>query len=130
MAKARAITASKPRGRLSLSSEGATGSVCSTLCITAWKPPENAFSPVSSWYSTVPAAQMSARWSAGSPRSCSGAMELGVPSTVPSRVIAESSSREMPKSVILTRGDAASSASSSMMLAGLMSRCTTPRACE
>ena len=74
LAKARATTASKPRGAVAESTDGATGSVFSALCSTAENPPSKGFSPVSSWYSTTPAAQRSARASTVSPRSCSGAI--------------------------------------------------------
>ena len=74
LARARAITPSKARGVVTDSCEGGGGSVCSALCITAEKPPSKGFSPVRSWYSMTPAAQMSARRSTGSPRNCSGAM--------------------------------------------------------
>jgi len=61
----------------------------------------------------------------GSPATCSGDMKRGVPMTMPVLVLKSSlRMRAMPKSMILAwpRG-------SSMMLPGLMSRCTTPRSC-
>ncbi len=52
-------------------------------------------------------------------------MNDGVPSTMPVRVRLESVMRAMPKSVTLT----VPVAGSSITLAGLMSRCTTPWLC-
>lgn len=74
LAMARATTASIALGAVTDSAEGGVGSVFSALCCTEEYPPENGFSPVTSWYSRTPAAQISARLSTVSPRSCSGAM--------------------------------------------------------
>ena len=69
---------------------------------------------------------MSARWSTGSPASCSGAMYSGVPTTpcVRAPVLSSASVRAMPKSVSTTRP-----LRSISTFAGFRSRCTTPAAC-
>ena len=75
---------------------------------------------------------MSARWSTTSAAACSGAMYCGVPIEVPTRVSvsfldwlcsATDSALATPKSA--THADPPESST----LSGLMSRCTTPRAC-
>ena len=69
---------------------------------------------------------MSERWSARLPITCSGDMYFGEPSIMPLWVSSSllARMRAMPKSVIFTGPSA-----STMMLAGLMSRCTTPCSC-
>ena len=68
---------------------------------------------------------MSERWSARLPMTCSGDMYFGEPSITPVCVrSAEARMRAMPKSVIFTGPSA-----TTMMFAGLMSRCTTPAWC-
>ena len=73
--------------------------------------------PVSISCNTAPSEKMSARPSAGSPRRRSGEMYQGEPNTVPAIVRVPLGSDAMPKSVIFT-----TPLSSTMMLAGLMSR--------
>ncbi len=77
--------------------------------------------PLASWYNVTPSENRSERPSIFFPASCSGDMYEGVPSTMPVLVFDESVMRAMPKSVTLTWSDSGSY----MMLAGLMSRCTT-----
>ena len=77
--------------------------------------------PVSISPSTIPAAHTSARSSTAAPAACSGAMYAGVPApedpSVPSRCAS-------PKSSSFTRPS-----SQTNTLAGLRSRCRTPREC-
>ena len=86
---------------------------------------------------------MSARWSTASPRNCSGAMYSSVPTMAPAIVrpaaraswdsftpgfpagSAEEADRAIPKSMIMAWPVPVST----MMLAGLRSRCTTPALC-
>jgi hypothetical protein len=66
---------------------------------------------------------MSLRASTGSPVTCSGLMNCGVPRLCPAAVIVESATRAMPKSVSSARPVARSI----KMLSGLTSRWTMPR---
>ncbi len=84
-------------------------------------PPLNGLSVVRRLNSTTPSEKMSERPSTALPVICSGDMKLGVPMNWPSTVRLEVSRRAMPKSVIL-----AVPSPVRMMLAGLMSRWTTP----
>ena len=87
--------------------------------------PLNGAAPHSISYRMTPSEKMSERWSARLPITCSGDMYFGEPSSIPVCVRSrEPRMRAMPKSVIFT-GPLAST----MMLAGLTSRCTTPRWC-
>src|SRR6516162_11198313 len=74
----------------------------------------------------VPRLNRSVQWSVGSPRACSGDMYSGVPARAPTALgPASAATRASPKSVILTRW----TLFSRRMLAGLMSRWTSPCAC-
>ena len=73
-------------------------------------------------YNTTPSEKISARPSACWPSTCSGDMYFGEPSIAPVWVIDDDCTRAMPKSVSL-----AAPCGAIMMLAGLMSRCTTPK---
>ena len=80
-------------------------------------------SPVRHSYNIAPHAYRSARWSTSASISCSGAMYPGVPTAMPALVspVVRTASRAMPKSMTLSVPSAIS-----MMLCGLMSRCTMP----
>jgi hypothetical protein len=86
--------------------------------------PLNGGRPVAAKASTLPREKTSLGGPAGSPRSCSGDMYASVPITVPVvvRPVVASTARAMPKSMI--RGPSAAR----ITLAGLRSRCTSPRA--
>ncbi len=87
--------------------------------------PSKAGTPATISYSSEPSENTSLRWSAAWPPTCSGDMYLGDPIIVPLCVrTSELFIRAMPKSMIF-----ACPSPTSMMLPGLMSRCTTPRAC-
>ena len=86
-------------------------------------------SPVRHSNSTQPSEKMSARASTSrSPRACSGAMYIGVPTVEPTLVkrLVSSTRRAMPKSSMRV---SSSRQSTRKMLLGLMSRWTMPRSC-
>ena len=110
------------------------GSVFSTQAMISAKLPRKGCCPTSSSYSTQPNAQMSARWSTSSPRTCSGLMYAGMPRINPACVIAvrvgaparnsacdSGAALANPKSKTFTRPSGVT-----LMLAGLMSRCVIP----
>ena len=83
----------------------------------------------------TPRAQMSVRWSTRfEPRTCSGDMYIGEPSTSAGPVsdvsiaCSLSDDLEMPKSSTFTSGLPSARRVRNRLL-GLRSRCTTPRAC-
>ena len=80
--------------------------------------------PVSISYNTTPSAKISVLPLVAWPATCSGAMYLGEPSTVPSCVREPVEICAMPKSMILTLRFGMI-----MIFAGLMSRCTTKFSC-
>ncbi len=81
--------------------------------------------PVAAYATRLPQLKMSDAGPTAPPRNCSGAIQPGVPTSIPTWVCARATSRAraMPKSI--TRGPD----SDSSTLPGLRSRCTTPAAC-
>ena len=128
--KHRVTASAKPTGRSGSRWRMGTGSL-TRVAVAATKGAaplgaKNACLPVSMRYKMIPIAQISVCGQTASPRSCSGAMYLGVPNTSDSAVSsALSECFEMPKSTILTT----SSGSTRKMFAGLRSRWMIPRSC-
>jgi hypothetical protein len=130
-------------GGVAAGSRSQTGSLVTTAASTSVTvSPANAGSPASISYSTAPKAQMSARRSTGFPLACSGDMYAAVPMITPSAVIAGDvkvgdaarSGAESAGAAAIALASPKSStfttpSSRTLMLAGLRSRCTMPRAC-
>ena len=123
-ARSRAATAGDP--------ESTGGCSCSTAWVTSNSVrPSKALRPASISNSSAPAAKTSLRASRGSPRSCSGAMYCGVPTSAPAWVSsvavappAAATGRARPKSSSVTPAGVRNT------FEGLRSRCTSPRACR
>ena len=117
---------SSAAGAAGLMALGAGGTKLTIWYITALTlSPVNGAAPVSISYRITPSEKMSERWSARLPITCSGDMYFGEPIIMPVCVCTlDERMRAMPKSVIFT-----GPLSGTMMFAGLMSRCTTPRSC-
>ena len=123
-AKALKTTASTPAGKLRFKVDGRGGSCCAIACMIAKSlSPSNGLVPVTSWYSTTPAAKRSVRASTLAPITCSGDMYFSVPTIEPWVRVASPTSvmRATPKSPSLTRPFG-----SSITFAGLMSRWMMP----
>ena len=117
-------TPSRPAGRLRFRDDGGGGSCCAIACMIAKSlRPSKGFVPVTSWYSTTPAAKRSVRASTLAPITCSGDMYFSVPTIDPWVRVASPPSvmRATPKSPSLTRPFG-----SSITFAGLMSRWMMP----
>ena len=93
--------------------------------ISAGVPPRNGRVPVSISYRIRPSAYRSLRPSSGSARACSGLRYSGVPMITPLPVMPGGAGRAGHAEV----GDQRSPLASSITLAGLRSRWTTPRLC-
>jgi len=102
-------------------------------CIHDSAPGRPGNSPVNTLCNVTASEYTSLRASAGCPSATSGAMYAGVPSTWPARVSfwpSPCSIRAMPKSRSLSSHASGWRMSpTTKQLAGLMSRCTTPRRC-
>jgi hypothetical protein len=88
-------------------------------------PAAHGLRPVAAYATRLPQLNTSAAGPTAPPRNCSGAIQPGVPTSIPAWVCcrATSRARAMPKSI--TRGPD----SDSSTLPGFKSRCTTPAAC-
>jgi hypothetical protein len=114
-----------PSSRSPAGSAHIAGSACTTRYSTEGTGPSpNGPAPVPANTSTLPSENTSPAGPTSPPTACSGDMNAGVPTTSPAAVITVASrEREMPKS--MTRGPSMASST----LAGLRSRCTSPRLC-
>jgi len=121
-------------GIFGFSSRGGTGLECSTASsVISELFPVNGFLPVAISYSTTPNENRSLRASMVSLRACSGDIYTAVPGITPTAV----SDRSAPPSSSLCTSFASPKSSTFTwwlgvikMLAGLMSRCTIPLACD
>ena len=122
------------RGAWIVSGAGSPARCAATSCCALARPAKG-WHPASSSYATTPQAWRSARWSTPSPAACSGAMDAGVPSEVPTCVsvpamvplaAVDGSAREAASAFAMPESVAAAAPPVSSTFSGLMSRCTTP----
>ncbi len=105
---------------------GAGGSCMTAPSVASGLPRWNGERPSAATYSVTPSDHRSEARVAWPPAARSGAMNAGVPMSVPVRVTGESSSSvAMPKSVSTARPPSCASST----LSGLTSRCSTPAWC-